>query len=190
MSFFFSLNDQNPAYLFWFPLYSGCFAWSITSLAHIQFKWAARTLEKKEADCIGSQWQQKLGGKGLRLAIGFDVNFIVNNYESRGHYGSISTPTVSPFVEPTELHSQMQHLSWSKPIRLKLSSDFVLGGSLSPALAHRKSVHWMNFRIIAPSNYQSNSADAFISSKRIVTTLSYLCLFFFFHREYVIKCHS
>lgn len=155
----------------------------------LTFNSNGRSQEKKEADCIGSQWQQKLGGNGIRLAIGFDVNFIVNNYESREHYGSISTPTVSPFVELTELYSQMQHLSWSKPIRLKLSSDFVLGGSLA-ALAHRKSVHWMNFRIIAPSNYQSNSADAFISSKRIVTTLSSLCLFFFFHREYAIKCHS
>lgn len=77
----------------------------------LTFNSNGRSQEKKGADCIGSQWQQKLGGNGIRLAIGFDVNFIVNNYESREHYGSISTPTVSPFVELTELYSQMQHLS-------------------------------------------------------------------------------
>lgn len=96
-------------------------------------------------DSMGCQWQQKRRVYGIRPAISFDVNFIVNNYERTRETEPLGQhlQPVNPLMGLIESHSKCNtsaKVTWS---------PFWLGGG---SAAHRKSVHWMDFNAMAPSN--------------------------------------
>lgn len=73
-------------------------------------------------------------GNGFKTVISFDVNFIVNNYESvqerASHWGNICMPPVNPIMGVIELHSKSHTwagATWSASNRAQL----VIGWCLS-----------------------------------------------------------
>lgn len=109
----FLLTDQNPLHLFWFPLFntplflsSLDLCLSPLSLAHTRM-W--RQAPNTEWGLYRLPTATEVQGNGIRPAISFDVNFIVNNYkagERPSHWGNIYMPPVNPLMGLIEPHSK------------------------------------------------------------------------------------
>lgn len=113
--------------LFIMLFYARSFAESVSISSLAPHSNTATDSLHRAGDSIGCQWQQKRGGNGIRPAISFDVNFIVNNYESTregpSHRGNIYMLPVNPLMGLIEPHSKRNTsagVTWSASSRARI----------------------------------------------------------------------